>query len=162
MSGQHSAAANKEVALSFLRNWSNGDLDAAYALMADDCIWWVAGDLPFSGDHDKATMYRHNTNLKGYYKEWPQILIDSSIAEDDRVAVEARSVADTPSGIRYRNTYHWHFTLRDGKIIKIKEYMDTKHNYDFKIAIKFSPDADRLHAKEKFEAEKCGAQGRTI
>ncbi|MET0984076.1 MAG: nuclear transport factor 2 family protein, partial [Steroidobacteraceae bacterium] len=150
------------IALQFLSSWSAGDQDGAYALMADDAIWWVAGDLPFSGDHDKQTMYRHNCNLKGYYAEWPKILIDSSIAEEDRVAVEARSVADTPSGIRYRNVYHWHFTLRDGKIIKIKEYMDTKHNHDFKIAMKFSADADRLHAKETFEAEQCGAKGRTV
>jgi ketosteroid isomerase-like protein len=162
MSGPETAASNKMIALSFLRNWSEGDLDAAYALMADECVWWVPGDLPFSGDHDKETMFRHNKRLVGYYKKWPSIVADSAIAEDDRVAVEARGFADSPSGIKYRNVYHWHFTLRDGKIIKIKEYMDTKHNHDFKIAMKFSADADRLHAKEKFEADECGAKGRTI
>jgi ketosteroid isomerase-like protein len=162
MNGSHTAASNKQIILSFLELWSAGDLDRAYALLADDAIWWVPGDLPFSGDHDKETMYRHNTKLKGYYVEWPKIVVDSSIAEDDRVAVEAHGIADMPSGIKYRNTFHWHFTLRDGKIIKIKEYMDTKHNHDFKIALKFSSDADRLHRKEHFEAEHLGARGRTI
>jgi ketosteroid isomerase-like protein len=122
----------------------------------------VPGDLPFSGDHDKATMYRHNVNLWGYYLEWPKIVVDSSIAEEDRVAVEALGIADMPSGIKYRNVFHWHFTLRDGKIIKIKEYMDTKHNHDFKIALKFSSDADRMRDKEQFEASQLGAAGRTI
>ena len=44
----------------------------------------------------------------------------------DRVAVEAKSDATFTSGRTYRNDYVFMFTLHDGKITEVKEYMDTE------------------------------------
>ena len=48
-------------------------------------------------------------------------------AEDDRVAVEAESMAKLVNGERYHNRYHFLFVLRDGRIQAVKEYLDTLH-----------------------------------
>ena len=45
-------------------------------------------------------------------------------AEDDRVAMEATSQAVTIDGIDYANIYHMLHVVRDGKIVKVREYMD--------------------------------------
>jgi ketosteroid isomerase-like protein len=144
---------NKNIVTLFLKLWSEGRLENAYALLADDMTWEIPGDLPFSGLHDKKTMYSHNQNLQGFYASWPQWIVDGLIAEGDKVAVEAHSVADMPSGLKYRNHYHLLFILRKGKITWLKEYMDTKHVADFKNALKFSSDADRAAKKDLAEKQ---------
>lgn len=53
-------------------------------------------------------------------------------AEDDRVAMEAKSHMIHPvTGRYYRNLYHFLFRVRDGKLTLFKEYQDTLHIYDF-------------------------------
>jgi uncharacterized protein len=48
-------------------------------------------------------------------------------AEDDRVSVEAASRATLKNGAVCRNRYHFMFTVRDTKIVAIREYNDTAH-----------------------------------
>ena len=48
------------------------------------------------------------------------------IAEDDRVAAEVKGDAVHASGQVYQNEYHFLVTLKDNKIIELKEYMDTQ------------------------------------
>jgi ketosteroid isomerase-like protein len=54
-------------------------------------------------------------------------------AEDDRVAVEARStgIANPQNGKQYANFYHLLLKMKDGRIILYKEYQDTLHVYDY-------------------------------
>jgi len=47
-------------------------------------------------------------------------------AEDDRVAVEVSGESIHASGKPYNNKYHFLLIIRDGKIIQLKEYMDTQ------------------------------------
>jgi ketosteroid isomerase-like protein len=47
-------------------------------------------------------------------------------AEGERVAVEAESLGDHASGQVYSNLYHFLFEFRDGKLLSLKEYMDTE------------------------------------
>ncbi|WP_154214353.1 nuclear transport factor 2 family protein [Bacillus cereus] len=49
------------------------------------------------------------------------------IAENDTVVVEAESYGEHTNGKLYRNKYHFLFKLDLGKIILVKEYMDTLH-----------------------------------
>ena len=48
-------------------------------------------------------------------------------AEGDRVAVEARSSAEHVNGKSYRNEYHFLFVAKNGKLWRVKEYLDTMH-----------------------------------
>ena len=51
-------------------------------------------------------------------------------AENDRVAVEAESFADTPLG-PFHNRYHFLFILKNEKIRVAKEYADSLFMYKF-------------------------------
>jgi ketosteroid isomerase-like protein len=57
----------------------------------------------------------------------------STTAEDDRVALEARStgIANPANGRTYGNFYHFLFRIRDGQIVLCKEYQDTLRVYDY-------------------------------
>ena len=46
-------------------------------------------------------------------------------AEGDRVAVEVESRFHTVNGALYNNRYHFLFVIRDGKIVRFNEYLDT-------------------------------------
>jgi ketosteroid isomerase-like protein len=59
-----------------------------------------------------------------------EITPTSAIAQGDKVAVEATSYAKLKNGKVYQNAYHFLFEFRDGKILSVKEYMDTQHAYD--------------------------------
>ena len=47
-------------------------------------------------------------------------------AEGDRVAVEIDGEAVHASGETYNNQYHFLLIIKDGKILELKEYMDTQ------------------------------------
>ena len=48
------------------------------------------------------------------------------VAEGEKVAVEATCEGEHVSGQTYSNEYHFLFQFRDGKLVKLKEYMDTE------------------------------------
>ena len=50
---------------------------------------------------------------------------DEIIAENDRVVVLARGEVKTVRGENYNNSYCFIIRMRDGKMIELREYMDT-------------------------------------
>lgn len=63
-------------------------------------------------------------------------------AEDNRVAVEAKSEIRMRDGRDYRNTYHFLLVIADGKITEVHEHYDSAHANEI-----WGPYADRLMAK---------------
>jgi ketosteroid isomerase-like protein len=53
------------------------------------------------------------------------IEIDCMTAEESRVAVQAHSFAPRSAGGSYSNEYHFLFTIDDGRIVRIDEYLCT-------------------------------------
>ncbi len=52
-------------------------------------------------------------------------------AEGDRVSVESETYGIVESSRKvYNNKYHYLFTLRDGKVANVREYMDTQRVFD--------------------------------
>ena len=51
-------------------------------------------------------------------------------AEDDRVAMEAESYGEMSNGKVYNNRYHLQHVVRDGKLLAVREYLDTQHVQD--------------------------------
>ena len=49
------------------------------------------------------------------------------ISEGNIVAAEAEFRAKTAMGSDYENYYHFKFILENGKVKRMKEYMDTYH-----------------------------------
>lgn len=120
--------ANKQVVRRFLEVFSSGDVAATMAMMDRDAAWWVAGTMPISGTHDKPAF---TTLLGGVATACVvgaiRIEPRGMTAEGDQVAVEAESFAQLRNGRIYNNLYHFLFRVRDGKIVGVKEYLDTMH-----------------------------------
>ena len=50
-----------------------------------------------------------------------------TISETNKVAAEAEFKAKTAMGTDYENYYHFLFIIENGKVKRMKEYMDTYH-----------------------------------
>jgi ketosteroid isomerase-like protein len=119
--------ANKEIARRFVEEvLSRGDADAARELYAEDFEVWTAGTLPFSGSSNKAQALEGMSAVLGLFPKGLSFTVDAMTAEGGRVAIEAHSDGITAAGPRYQQTYHFLMELRDGRITRFKEYMDTE------------------------------------
>ncbi len=119
---------NKQTVKHFMEVFSSGNVEATLALMADTATWWVAGTMPISGTYDKAAFGKLLSGVAEACKGGAIKLVPKAFtAEGERVAVETESFADLNNGRKYNNHYHFLFTVRDGKIAGVKEYLDTMH-----------------------------------
>jgi membrane protein len=128
--GTGGTGRNKQIVTSFFEALSAGRTDAAFAMVADDVIWWVSGGLPVSGTKTKD---EYRTVVATNQAEFPATIafhVQGLTAEEDRVAVEVVATGDHTNGKRYNNHYHAMFTIRGGQIVAANEYMDTKHLHD--------------------------------
>jgi ketosteroid isomerase-like protein len=57
----------------------------------------------------------------------PEITILGSIAEGGRVAIEAVGHGALQNGRTYDNRYHFLMEVQDGRVLAIREYMDSQH-----------------------------------
>jgi ketosteroid isomerase-like protein/nitrite reductase/ring-hydroxylating ferredoxin subunit len=119
--------SNKRVVGRFLEVFSSGAVESTMAMMTDDATWWVAGTMPLSGSYDKKAFERLLAGVLVACEAPIRIEPRSYVAEGESVAVEAESFAHTRNGRTYNNLYHFLFTVRDGKIARVKEYLDTMH-----------------------------------
>lgn len=122
----------KQIIGNFLATFSRGDVDGVLDAMSDDATWWVSGSLEgMSGTYDKESfgpLLRGATAL--YVEGALRITPTSMIAEGDYVAVEAEGFATMTSGRTYQPRYHFRFEVKDGKVRRVREYMDTMHAWD--------------------------------
>lgn len=126
------ASENKAVVTRFFEIFSSGDVPALLDAMADGGSWWVSGRLEgMSGRYDKASFGPLVEGAKAIYKSGGLTITPvSMIAEGDKVAVEATGFAELTDGRNYEPQYHFLVTVRDGKVLEVREYMDTQHAKD--------------------------------
>lgn len=116
--------SNKQIVREYLEAGNRGDIAGLLALL----------------DHERFRLCCHAAEPIGYvldYRELERMLvrmaeatggtftitIDQMTAEDDRVAVQAHSRSTTASGGTYANEYHFLFTLKNGAIVRLDEYL---------------------------------------
>ena len=119
------AEENKEIAIKFFEALSSGS-ETYLDFYNDDSIIWTAGDNAIGGTRTKKEII---TFAKGILEGFPngiEFKITGITAENDRVAVEVQGNAIHISGKPYNNFYHFLLKIKDGKIIELKEYMDTQ------------------------------------
>ncbi len=107
-------------------DWSNPD--QMLRSMAEHGTWWVAGALPSSGTHTKAQMASRLPGVGRIAAGGLRIYPKSWIIEGNRAAVEAESRMQLRDGRVYNNHYHYAFEVADGKLVVIKEYLDTQYS----------------------------------
>lgn len=117
--------ANKALARELLAAISRADTARLDELYADDFELWTAGSLPFSGTRTRAQALEGMGMIAGMFPDGISFTIVDMTAEGDRVAIEATSEGMHVSGVPYRNRYHFLVVVRDDRIVRLKEYMDT-------------------------------------
>ncbi len=122
-----SLEANKAIARTFFDRITAGDIPGAFSVVSDDVKWWVAGALPFSGEKTKAEYMVVVGRIQSGFPSGFSLTPGDMTAEGDRVAVEVTSAGTHVNGKTYANKYHFLMIVRDGLIVRVKEYMDTQH-----------------------------------
>jgi ketosteroid isomerase-like protein len=128
-----SSEANKETAKEFLKASAAHDADRVAALMCEDATYWTNGKprlFAYAGERGKAEFCRYAAT-PSIFVGGAQVRFGEITAEGNRVAIEAATSGTTPDGRSYSNEYHYLFVFRDGKILRVKEYMDTQAAAEF-------------------------------
>ncbi len=121
-------AENKQIVLDFYAAGARGDMEACFALLADDITWTNIGSTKFSGTYEgkQALIGQLLGPLFGQLKAGIASTIENLIAESDYVVAQTTGSAETHKGTPYNNSYCQVMRIRDGKIVEVKEYFDTQ------------------------------------
>jgi ketosteroid isomerase-like protein len=120
---------NKKIVTEFIEAMKTSNVDKLKTMITPDFSWWIIGKpeyLATAGEHD--TDY-----FLGFFKgselfpNGADFKTTSMISEGNKVAAEAEFRALTAMGTNYENYYHFLFIIEDGKVKRMKEYMDTYH-----------------------------------
>ena len=117
--------ANEQLIRDFFAYMSDEDFSTATAkYVSPNVSWWligwgeVADKLPeFAALFDQTLEDKRGLKMK----------IHSIMSDGDKVSAEAESYAKLKNGTIYNNFYHFLFEIRDGRIVRVKEYNDSKH-----------------------------------
>jgi len=120
-------AENKQLVLDFYAAGARGDMDACFAMLADDITWTNIGTTRFSGTYSgkEALVAQLLGPLFSQLKSGIASKIERLIAEDDVVVAQTNGSAETHDGTPYYYTYCQVIRVRVGKIAEVKEYFDT-------------------------------------
>ena len=116
---------NKEIAIKFFEALSSGS-EAYLDFYNDDSIIWTAGNNAIGGTRTKKEIIDFAQGILSAFPTGITFNITGMTAENERVAVEVSGEAIHASGEAYNNKYHFLLTIKNGKIIELKEYMDTQ------------------------------------
>ena len=118
---------NKAIALKLFENLSNLKIEAILEALADDGRWWVLGGTYFGQTLNKDQFRKQLKALATAVPGGLNLKISRVIAEGDSVMVQAEGRCQTAGHKLYNNHYVWVLTLREGKVLEGREYMDTLH-----------------------------------
>lgn len=119
---------NKDIVLRYWKAFVTGDVDEALSHVADDAVFFTAGDLPLSGTRPYREYLRTTALIATQLAGPATVKCGEMTAEDDRVCFEMEALADLKNGKKYENQMFFMYRLRDGKIIEVREYADTLHS----------------------------------
>ena len=109
-----------------------GDLPTVRDSFAEDATWRLGGALPISGHWRgrDAIVDEFLGGARSFFEPGSvQIEVTELFAEGEKVSLEWTSRARTAAGEPYENQCAGVFTVRDGRIQAVREYMDTHYAY---------------------------------
>ena len=116
---------NKDIALKCFKALSSVS-ETYLDYYNDDSIIWTAGDNAIGGTRTKQEIVDFAQGILSAFPDGIKFNITGITAENERVAVEVSGEAIHTSGKNYNNKYHFLLKIKNGKILELKEYMDTQ------------------------------------
>jgi uncharacterized protein len=116
---------NKQVVLNFINAMGKGDAEEAAPCLALDAFTLAKGFGKFAGVRQHDLILATISAFRKLVPDGMQPVIQSVIAEGDRVVVEFEGNATLSNGASYCNQYCMVFTLQDGRIKQVNEYFCT-------------------------------------
>jgi len=118
----------KALATAYFKAISDNRPADAWAMLAEDAIWTVGGHSPLTGSYSKAEL-GHLTEkiILARLIDGLRVELKRIVAEGDTVAVEVEGTGKRPDGKVYNNHYCFLLTVKDGKLWRCTEYLDTYH-----------------------------------
>lgn len=122
----HTLEENKTVVRQFLAALGGGDVEALKRLMTDDIVAVQPGTSLLSGSRGHADICAATGMLSSLTRSGIVFNVICLTAEDERVSCEIEGNSTLVNGTPYNNQYHMLFTLREGRVCQLREYLDTK------------------------------------
>jgi uncharacterized protein len=124
---------NKRIVQRYFDAVNRGDMETITALLDDDASFWVPPSLPdgveFCGKEMVLKLFNETVGLYDA-NAGLTVTIHSLTADEDRVAAELTICGKAAAGgADYENWYHFLFRLREGRIVSIREHLDSLYAY---------------------------------
>ena len=118
---------NKQLVRTAFEALGRSDAGPLYELMRDDFAWIIEGRSRFSRSYQgKQAVKRELLDVLFQAFATPyRFTIDQIIAEGDTVVVRGRGEVKTKAGHDYNNSYCFVLRLEEGRLVELREYLDT-------------------------------------
>lgn len=124
----HTPETNRALLAEAFARLETGDPSAFLPLFAEDISWKVMGSSAWSKEVSGLARVEAElmgplfARFTGPYRNFADLVL----ADGDHVVVEARGDAETVDGKHYANSYCFVFRMAEGRIVEVREYMDTR------------------------------------
>lgn len=127
---RHHATDSNELLRHYLDALTAGDLVAVADSFAEDATWLIHGTLPIAGTkHGRAEIMEFLTGAASLFQPDTRTFTWGDVTTDaDRAVLEwrVRGVASA-TGRPYDNAYCGVFRFAGGRIVEVREYLDSLH-----------------------------------
>jgi ketosteroid isomerase-like protein len=117
----------KKLVMDVMAALADGDDRPFLDAMHNDMKWtWMgSGGLSKTFDGKESVLHELWKSVKTDIAQPFRVTATLILAEGDHVVVEGVGNNKTPNGKEYNNRYCWVMKISGGKIVELKEYMDT-------------------------------------
>ncbi|PKM34251.1 MAG: ketosteroid isomerase [Gammaproteobacteria bacterium HGW-Gammaproteobacteria-12] len=118
--------ANQALIQQAFDDWRAGQ-GGIFQLLADDAVWVVAGNSPYSGTYRTREAFMEDAVKPITDKLATPIVptVRQIVAQGPHVVVHWDGQATAKDGSRYENSYSWHMQLENGRITRVTAFLDT-------------------------------------
>ncbi len=125
---------NAQVIDKIYESFGKGDVDGVVSVMADDVVWFHPGskdDFPLAGEFNGTDGVREFFTIAGTNLDVLDQEVFSTVSEGDQVLVRGREhMRVKATGGEYDTPWIHAYTLKDGKVVRFEEYIDTAQMRD--------------------------------
>jgi uncharacterized protein len=115
---------SKQIVMALYGAYATGDADQIAGLLHDEVVW--TAPTRGANDLDREAIVAFMAHNFARFFGGARNAFRTVTAEGSFVVVEHRLSATLPNGRPYVNDYCFVYEVRDGKVRRIREYMDTR------------------------------------